>query len=134
MDNLWKFSKKLRVVIQQDGRNQRKLAELAGITPVTLSRWLSGKREPREAELQKLMAILGSSIEEFKDNALTTEEGLTAEEWRERALAAEAELAALRAADAATDDGLTAEAYLARLRESMRFVFHFITQEDKFKN
>lgn len=135
MDNFQKFSKTLRLIIQKDGRNQRELAEAAGITPVTLSRWLSGAREPRATELQQLAGVLGVTVTDLMDNPLTDEEGLTTEDWKARALRAEAQLAELKAGDRALPDAATytAEEYLTRLRESMRFVFHFITQDDTFK-
>ena len=135
MDNFLKFSKTLRRIIQKDGRNQRELAEAAGITPVTLSRWLSGTREPRAAELQQLADALQVAVADLTDNPLTDEEGLTVEDWKERALRAEAQLAELKTSGQIIPDAetCTAEEYLTRLLESMRFVFHFITQDDTFK-
>ena len=135
MDNFLKFSKTLRRIIQKDGRNQRELAEAAGITPVTLSRWLSGTREPRATELQQLADALGVTVTDLTDNPLTDEDGLTAEDWKARALKAEAKLAELKTSAHIIPDAesCTAEEYLTRLRESMRFVFHFITQDDTFK-
>lgn len=135
MDNFLKFSKNLRRFIQKDGRTQRDIAEAAGITPVTLSRWLSGAREPRATELQQLADALGVQVISLTDETLTDEDGLTREDWKARALKAEAKLAELKASAHIMPDAesCTAEEYLTRLRESMRFVFHFITQDDTFK-
>ena len=132
MDNSSNFLDNLRKSVKESGKSQKELAADAGITPVTLNRWLQGKREPREEELNRLLAVLGTNSEIIQQNnqqeekAQETVESL--EEWKARALRAESELAILRGKEAAFE-GLTAEEYLARLQSSMRFVLSFITQE-----
>lgn len=132
MDNSSKFLDNLRKLVKESGKSQKELAADAGITPVTLNRWLQGKREPREEELNRLLVILGTNAEIIQQNnqkeekVQDTTESL--EEWKARALRAESELAILRGKEAAFE-GLTAEEYLARLQSSMRFVLSFITQE-----
>ncbi len=119
---------KLRQIIQASGKSQKELAAAAGITEVTLSRWVQGKREPREQEFARLAKVLGVPLSEF--NELTSKEP-TPEEWKQRALTAEAALAKIREGQHVDVDlnGMDAEEYLARLRESMRFVFNFITHD-----
>ncbi len=132
MDNSSKFLDNLRKLVKESGKSQKELAADAGITPVTLNRWLQGKREPREEELNRLLVILGTNAEIIQQN--NQKEGKVQdttellEEWKARALRAESELAILRGKEAAFE-GLTAEEYLARLQSSMRFVLSFITQE-----
>lgn len=132
MDNSSNFLDNLRKSVKESGKSQKELAADAGITPVTLNRWLQGKREPREEELNRLLAVLGTNSEIIQQNNQQEEKAQdtveTLEEWKARALRAESELAILRGKEAAFE-GLTAEEYLARLQSSMRFVLSFITQE-----
>jgi len=53
----------LRKAAEQEG-NQRKLAERAGVNPVTLSRWIAGSRTPKCDELGKVFDVLGISLSE----------------------------------------------------------------------
>lgn len=132
MDNSSYFLDNLRKSVKKSGKSQKELAADAGITPVTLNRWLQGKREPREEELNRLLAVLGTNSEIIQQNNQQEEKTQdtveSLEEWKARALRAESELAILRGKEAAFE-GLTAEEYLARLQSSMRFVLSFITQE-----
>lgn len=41
---------------------QRRLAELAGLSPETVSRWKSGRGNPRLAELEALADAMGVSV------------------------------------------------------------------------
>mgnify|MGYP001169676494 FL=1 len=52
--NLW-LSEKLKKL----GLTQRKLAEQAGVSPATVSRWLSGEFEPDLTNLRKINQVLG---------------------------------------------------------------------------
>ena len=52
--NLW-LAEKLKKL----GLTQRKLAEQAGVSPATVSRWLSGEFEPDLANLRKINQVLG---------------------------------------------------------------------------
>lgn len=132
-----KFSEKLSKIIRASGKDQKEVAAAAGITPVTLSRWVNGHRVPKPEDFQKVAEVLGLP-ETFFDDALA-EEAADAESerndelryWKDRAEKAEARLRALTAAHPSPDDmqQVSAEEYLDRLRESMRFVFNFITQD-----
>lgn len=131
MDNSAILLDNLRELVKNSGRSQKELAADAGITPVTLNRWLQGKREPREEELSRLLGVLGVSMEIIRgsDNLTSAENPAeTLEAWKARALRAESELAVLKGSNAPYE-GMTAEEYLARLHSSMRFVLSFITKE-----
>lgn len=131
MDNSAILLDNLRELVKNSGRSQKELAADAGITPVTLNRWLQGKREPREEELTRLLGVLGVSAEIIRKSDNLTKEGQptdTLEAWKARALRAESELAVLKGSSGPYE-GMTAEEYLARLHSSMRFVLSFITKE-----
>ena len=68
MDNSSNFLDNLRKSVKESGKSQKELAADAGITPVTLNRWLQGKREPREEELNRLLAVLGTNSEIIQQN------------------------------------------------------------------
>lgn len=124
-----KFSEKLKKIIQESGKTQKTLAREAGITEVTLSRWVKGQRTPRQEDFAKLARVLPVNLEMLKETKEETEENL--EYWKRRATEAESRLQKI-SADRLTDmdmQGLSAEEYLERLREAMRFVVNFITQD-----
>ena len=47
------------------GLTQKQLAELIGVTDVTISRWESGQREPIWSDFVKLCEVLGMNINDF---------------------------------------------------------------------
>ena len=53
----------LRKAVEQTG-NRTKLAEMAGVQPVTLGRWLAGTRKPSLEEIGKIFDILGITLAE----------------------------------------------------------------------
>lgn len=132
-----KFSEKLSQIIQLSGKDQKTIAAEAGITPVTLSRWVNGHRVPRAEDFQKVADVLGLPST-FLEDALAEEaadaESMKTDElqyWKDRAEKAEARLRALTEAHPSDADlkEVSSDEYLARLREAMRFVFNFITQD-----
>ena len=129
MEILMKFSEKLKKIIQESGKTQKTLAREAGITEVTLSRWVKGQRTPRQEDFAKLARVLPVSIEMLKESDESNETDL--EYWKKRANEAESRLQEISAGRLTDMDmqGLSAEEYLDRLREAMRFVVNFITQD-----
>ena len=132
-----KFSERLSQIIRASGKDQKDVATAAGITPVTLSRWVNGHRVPRADDFQRVAEVLGLPAS-FLDDALAEEaaDAAAAQDdelhyWKDRAEKAEARLRALTEAHPSPDDmqQVSAEEYLDRLREAMRFVFNFITQD-----
>ena len=129
-----KFSERLRQKLAENGKKQKHLAEEAGISAVTLSRWLNG-RIPQKADFDKLSKVLGLP-DNFYEEAVREEMAGVQEEdtviyWKDRAEKAEARLRALTEAHPSDADlkEVSSDEYLARLREAMRFVFNFITQD-----
>ena len=49
------------------GLTQKQLAELIGVTDVTISRWESGQREPIWSDFVKLCEVLGMKLEWFTE-------------------------------------------------------------------
>ena len=50
---------------QNIGLTQKELAELVGVTDVTISRWESGQRQPMWYQFVKLCEVLGMELEWF---------------------------------------------------------------------
>ena len=50
------------VTARNSAGSTAKLAEMAGVNPVTLGRWLSGERKPTLSELSKVFDLLGISL------------------------------------------------------------------------
>ena len=75
--NLW-LAEKLKKL----GLTQRKLAEQAGVSPATVSRWLSGEFEPDLANLRKINQVLGVPERElFLQLGLVGKDFFTLDEW-----------------------------------------------------
>ena len=49
-------AERIRVAIEASGKTQREIAQLAGITEITLSRYVNGSREPRAMILEKILS------------------------------------------------------------------------------
>ena len=62
MINLAPYIKSRR---QSIGLTQKQLAELVGVTDVTISRWESGQREPVASDFVKLCEVLGMELSWF---------------------------------------------------------------------
>ncbi len=50
------------VTARNSAGSTAKLAEMAGVNPVTLGRWISGERKPTLSELSKVFDLLGISL------------------------------------------------------------------------
>jgi len=61
------FSEILKGLREKRGLSQKELAELTGITQATVSRYESGKREPKWADVQRLAKSLNVSCTYFKE-------------------------------------------------------------------
>ena len=52
---------------QNIGMTQKQLAELLGVTDVTISRWESGQRQPMWYQFVKLCEVLGMELSWFTE-------------------------------------------------------------------
>ena len=52
---------------QNIGMTQKQLAELVGVTDVTISRWESGQRQPMWYQFVKLCEVLGMELSWFTE-------------------------------------------------------------------
>ena len=91
-------------MVKSSGLTQRVIAQKAGINPVYLNRWLTGKRTLSEENAKKVASVLGVDItniaRKLPDDADigNLPELQQMEAWKERALRAEAKLAHLQRA------------------------------------
>lgn len=68
MDTPW--FKKAKQIARDRGLLQVELAARMGVSQTAISNWLSGKRSPKPAELQRLAGVIGVSLNElFSDDA-----------------------------------------------------------------
>lgn len=86
-----KVSENIRAALSTKGLNQNQLAELANISYVTISRYMSGTRTPGTEELYRMAQTLDVSME-----FLLTGRKDADSTWKLRALAAEQKLSDLR--------------------------------------
>ncbi len=68
-----KFGECLYRAISKAGINQSRLASLVGVTHVTISEYISGKRFPQYNRLIKIAAVLKTSVAELTGEAPPTE-------------------------------------------------------------
>ncbi|MFR0557011.1 helix-turn-helix domain-containing protein [Pseudoscardovia radai] len=54
---------RMRELMQQNGYSQKQLAELAGLTEATVSRYVSGEREPKAETLADIATALHTSTD-----------------------------------------------------------------------
>ena len=52
------IAKRLSVIKDRAGVSSREIAQLLGTTPETVSRWNTGKGEPKRARLQRLLTLV----------------------------------------------------------------------------
>ena len=64
---------------QSIGMTQKQLAELLGVTDVTISRWESGQRQPMWYQFVKLCEVLGMELERFVEKENGNNDKLKAE-------------------------------------------------------
>jgi transcriptional regulator with XRE-family HTH domain len=53
------FGKKLETAMRSKGLNQKQFAELLGVEPPTISRWVTGENLPEDDRLPKICEALG---------------------------------------------------------------------------
>lgn len=108
------ISSYLLVLVKNSGRKQRDIATQAGINPVYLNRWIKGNRPLSAENLQKVAKAMQVDITNMSiklPQPPETETGrMTAEleQWKERAMKAEAKLAHLERACAALGQHVSA--------------------------
>ena len=80
MANEWSkkvFAKNLTRYMELSGKNQKELAEIAGVSAPTFNEWVKGKKFPRIDKIQKMadyFGVLKSDLIEDKDRDQTAEE------------------------------------------------------------
>lgn len=83
-----KFPERLKYALRKKGITQRELSNRINISPVTISRYMSGEREPGTWELYRVANSLDVSMEWL----LTGENPPNESSWKHRADIAEAKL------------------------------------------
>lgn len=71
----------LAVALDELGIAKSTLAKAVGVTPATVSRWLSGKRNPSGPRLKRIAEVLRKPVSYFTDAAATPK---PARNWRRR--------------------------------------------------
>lgn len=51
------LSERIREAIAKSGKTQKQIAELSGLTEVSISRYISGEREPRAMTFERIMKV-----------------------------------------------------------------------------
>ncbi len=102
-----KFSVNLREILKQTGWKQVDLAKAIGVSPVTVNRWLKRSNGIAKEYLEAISTAIGVDVmkltgceilrEQLTDNS-ETDKDPSYEEWRNRALIAEAKLKHLQEA------------------------------------
>lgn len=59
------FASRLSLLLRQRGLSQRDLAEMVGLTPAAISRYVSGERKPKAIILAKIAKSLGVQPEDL---------------------------------------------------------------------
>ena len=59
------FSQNLKHALEMKGVSQRELAKRTGITEASISRYISGEREPRAYTLSKIASVLHMTMDEL---------------------------------------------------------------------
>jgi transcriptional regulator with XRE-family HTH domain len=67
------FADRLKLAIQRSGLKQYKLAEMIGVEPPNVSRWVKGVTYPSEEHFSKLCEILSVDAEYFETGSLLNE-------------------------------------------------------------
>lgn len=83
--------------IDKKFKNVSEIAKATGLNPTTIGYYLKDKSLPRSEEMLKLSRALGVSMEYLLTGEGPSVTDASAEEWKTRALAAEAKLAQLSA-------------------------------------
>ena len=70
------FAEKAKALMEKEKITQAKLAEITGVTPSMISRYLSGETIPKEDVAERILVALGANAE--KKQYLVEDEGLRA--------------------------------------------------------
>lgn len=70
------FADKAKALMEKEKITQAKLAEITGVTPSMISRYLSGETIPKEDVAERILVALGANAE--KKQYLVEDEGLRA--------------------------------------------------------
>jgi transcriptional regulator with XRE-family HTH domain len=95
--NSHSFPQRLRLEIDKKFKNVAEIAKATGLNPTTIGYYLKDKSLPRSEEMLKLSRALGVSMEYLLTGEDSKPQDSAANEWKARALAAEAKLAKLSA-------------------------------------
>lgn len=57
----------IKALLEERGMSQRELAEMIGVTNVTMSRWINGQRQPTAYALLRISRVFGKSVEELME-------------------------------------------------------------------
>lgn len=68
------FAERLKTAIHRSGLKQYKLAELIGVEPPNVSRWVNGATYPSDAHFEKLCEILNVDVSFFETGSLLNDE------------------------------------------------------------
>ena len=79
------------------GLTQGELAQGAGLTQASVSRYLNNVTEPKSRELFNIARFLGLKMEALLSDETIIEEPVASVAWKQRALAAEQKLKAVKA-------------------------------------
>ena len=85
MGNVWSkevMAKNLRWYMEKAGKNQKEMAEIAGVSAPTFNEWLKAKKYPRIDKIERLadyFGILKSDLIEDKEKP-ANDDGLTAQQ------------------------------------------------------
>lgn len=89
------FAAALAVAIRDSGQSKRAFAESVGLSHAAINNYLTG-RTPKLDEALKIARYLGLTLDQLVHGKQSTP-GVDAAVWRERAIAAERRLEAVRA-------------------------------------
>ena len=61
------FGERVRELLKQNDMSQRELADRIKVTPVTLSRYISGERTPRMSDVSNIATVLNTTANYLLD-------------------------------------------------------------------
>lgn len=78
MGNEWSkktFARNLRYYMEISGKNQKELAEVAGVSAPTFNEWINEKKYPRIDKIQRLADYFGILKSDLIEEKMTEEKG-----------------------------------------------------------
>ena len=76
MDKKWSkkiFARNLRRYMELSGKNQKELADVAGVSPPTFNEWINEKKFPRIDKIQRLADYFGILKSDLIEEKMTDE-------------------------------------------------------------